>query len=100
MLTRFPLGPRRDPCAVSATEEAAVTEVERTLDRDVELVMSAVNLVATGGAPSATVAGLRLAEAAMAIVRPRAVERGLIMEALRGPDAWTCDVRVRRPPTE
>jgi hypothetical protein len=85
---------------VNATEEIAMGEVERTLDREVELLMSAVLLVASGGAPSTTVAGLRLAEAAMAIVLPRAVERGLIMEALWGPDEWTCDVRVRRPPTE
>ena len=62
--------------------------------------MSAVLLVGSGGATSTTVAGLRLAEAAMAIVRPRAVERGLILEALWGPDESTCDVRVRRPPTE
>jgi hypothetical protein len=77
-----------------------VTEVERTLDREIELLMSAVNLVASGGAPSTTVAGMRLAEAAMVIVRPRAEARGLILEALWGPDEWTCDVRVRRPPTE
>jgi len=85
---------------VNAIEEIAVAEVERTLDREVELLMSAVLLVASGGAPSTTVAGLRLAEAAMEIVRPRAVERGLLLEALWGPDERTCDVRVRRPPTE
>jgi len=85
---------------VNAIEQTATAEVERTLDREVELLMSAIYLVASGGAPAATVAGLRLAEAAMAIVRPRAVERGLMMEALWGPDERTCDVRVRRPPTE
>jgi hypothetical protein len=85
---------------VNVTEEIAMAEVERTLDREVELLMSAVLLVASGGAPSTTVAGLRLAEAVMAIVQPRAVERGLIMEGLWGPDEGTCDVRVRRPPTE
>ncbi len=85
---------------MNAIQEIARSEVERTLDREVELLMSAVLLVASGGAPSTTVAGLRLAEAAMAIVRPRAVEHGVILEALWGPDEWTCDVRVRRPPTE
>ena len=57
--------------------------------------MSAVNLVATRGAPAATVAGLRLAEAAMAIVRPRASERGVVLEMLWGPDEHACDVRVQ-----
>ena len=85
---------------MNAIDEAATAEVERTLDREIELLMSAVNLVASGGAPSTTVAGLRLAEAAMAVTKPRAVERGLVMEALWGPDEGTCDVRVRRPPTE
>jgi hypothetical protein len=85
---------------VNATQEIDMTEVERTLDREVELLMSAVLMVASGGSRSTTVAGLRLAEAAMAIVQPRAVERGLILEALWGADESTCDVRVRRPPTE
>jgi hypothetical protein len=85
---------------VNATQESEAAEVERTLDREVELLMSAVLLVANGGAPSTTVAGLRLAEAVMAIVQPRVVERGLILEALWGPDESTCDVRVRRPQTE
>jgi hypothetical protein len=62
--------------------------------------MSTVNLVASHGAPAATVAGLRLAEAAMAIVRPRASELGVIMEPLWGPDERACDVRVRRPSTD
>ncbi len=73
--------------------------IERTLDREVDLLMSAVNLVATRGAPAATVAGLRLGEAVIAIVRPRALEQGVVLEPLWNSDEGegTCDVRVRLP---
>ena len=82
---------------MNATEQTPKGEVERTLDREIELLMSAINLVAGGGALAATVAGLRLAEAAMAVVGPRAAERGVIMEMLWGPDEHACDVRVLQP---
>lgn len=85
---------------MNTTDRTATNEIERTLDREVELLMSALNLVASRGAPAATVAGLRLAEAAMAIVGPRASECGLIMEPLWGPDEHVYGVRVRRPPTD
>jgi hypothetical protein len=81
---------------VNATDGTPTGEVERTLDREIELLMSAINLVASGGAPAATVAGLRLAEAAMAVVGPRASERGVAIEMLWGPDENACDVRVRQ----
>jgi hypothetical protein len=81
---------------VNATEQTPSGEVERTLDREIELLMSAINLVASGGAPAATVAGLRLAEAAMAVVAPAATDRGVIIDMLWGPDEHACDVRIRR----
>lgn len=85
---------------MNTTERTATDEIERTLDREVDLLMSAVNLVASRGAPSATVGGLRLAEAAMDVVRPGAIEQGVVMEALWGSDEGTCDVRVRLPSTD
>lgn len=85
---------------MNATEQTPKGEVERTLDREVELLMSAINLVASGGAPAATVAGLRLAEAAMDVVGPRASERGVVLEMLWGPDEHACDVRVHRQATD
>ncbi len=81
---------------MNATERTPPGEVERTLDREIELLMSAINLVASGGAPAAMVAGLRLAEAAMAVVGPRASERGVVLDMLWGPDETACDVRVRQ----
>ena len=71
-------------------------EIQRTIDREVELLTGAIYLVAAGGAPSATVAGLRLGEAAMAVVAPLAADRGLILEPLWGADEGGVDVRVRR----
>lgn len=76
-------------------EPGADADVERTIDREVELLTSAVNLVASGGARSATVAGLRLADAAMDIVRPLAVDVGLVLDPLWGADEGGTDVRVR-----
>ena len=82
---------------MDSTDPTTKDAIERTLDREVELLMSAVNLVARRGAPAATVAGLRLAEAAMVIARPRAIEQGVILEPLWSSDEGeaTCDVRVR-----
>jgi hypothetical protein len=71
-------------------------EVQRTLDREVDLLISAVNLVAGGVAPSTIVAGLHLGEAVLSIVEPIAAERGVILEAMWGPDEGGCDIRVRR----
>jgi hypothetical protein len=76
--------------------ESAAADVRRTIDREVELVMSAVNLVASGGAPSTMVVGLRLTDAVIDIVRPLAADRGVILEPLWGSDEDTADVRVRR----
>ena len=59
--------------------------------------MSAVDLVASGGAPSTTVVGLRLTDAVIEIVRPLARGAGRRPRAPveRGRGSG-CDVRVRR----
>ena len=71
-------------------------DVQHALDREVELVMSAVDLVASGGAPSTQVIGLRLAASVIEIVRPMAAARGVVVEPMWGPDEAAQDVRVRR----
>ena len=76
--------------------ESEAAHVRRTIDREVELVLSAVNLVATGGAPSSMVVGLRLTDAVIEIVGPIAHDRGVILEPLWGADEATADVRVYR----
>jgi len=70
--------------------------VRGTIDREVEILLSAVNLVASGGAPSTMVVGLRLTDAVIDIVRPLASERGVVLELLWSTDEAGADVRVRR----
>lgn len=70
--------------------------VKATIDREAELLESAVRLVASGGARRSTVGGLRLSEAAIAIVRPMAVELGVELEPLWRTDEEGIDVLVRR----
>lgn len=71
-------------------------QVRWTLDREAELLTSAIYLVAGGAANATTIVGLRLAEAAMTIVRPLADERGLVLEPLWNADEDGCDVHIRR----
>jgi len=77
---------------------AGRTRVQSVIDREVELVTSAVDLVASGGAPSALVGGLRLAELVVEIVGPRAREPGVVLEPMWSADENATDVRVTRVP--
>jgi hypothetical protein len=72
--------------------------VQSAIDREVELVTSAIDLVATGGAPSAMVGGLRLATAVLEIVTTHAREAGVTLEPLWSADETLTDIRVRRGP--
>ena len=75
---------------------AQAADLRSAIDREVELVMSAVNLVASGAAPSATVGGLRLVDAVLEIVSARAGVAGVTLEPLWGPVEVVTDVRIRR----
>lgn len=74
---------------------ASDRELQHVIDREVDLVTSAIDLVASGGAPSTTVVGLRLMDSVIEIVGPLAAQRGVVIEQLWGPDEATSDVRVR-----
>ena len=76
--------------------EAAARDIQRAIDREVELVTSAINLVASGGAPSTMVVGLRLTDAVIEVVLPLAAKLGVDIEPLWSSDETTSDVRVRR----
>ena len=65
------------------------------IDREVDLVTSAINLVASGGAPSTMVVGLRLTDSVIQIVGPLAAQRGVVIDQLWGSDETTSDIRVR-----
>lgn len=71
--------------------------IRQTLDREVELVEGAIDLVASGGSPAATVAGLHLTEAVVGVVASRAAQRGVVLEILWGTEEEARDVRVHRP---
>ena len=75
-------------------------EVALLIDREAELLASAVRLVASGATSRTTVAGLRLSEAAIEIVHPLARQLGVVVEPIFGPDESTTDVVVRRPDVE
>ena len=77
---------------------AGRTDVASAIDREVELVTSAINLVASGAASSVTVAGLRLVDAVLEIVGPRARVASVTIERLWGADETVTDIRVRRVP--
>ncbi len=71
-------------------------QVKATIDREAELLASAVRLVASGAANRTTVGNLRLSEAAIEIVRPLAAELGVELEPLWRTDEEGLDVLVRR----
>jgi len=71
-------------------------ELSATIDREAALVRSAIDMVAGGVAPSTTVAGLRLLEEVLPIVKPYAAGRGVTLEPLWGPEDRVSDVRVIR----
>lgn len=79
-----------------APQEAQTDDLRAAIDHEVDLVNSAIDLVASGGARSTIVAGLRLSEAVVTIVRPHAADRGLVVELLWGSGETTADVRIRR----
>lgn len=74
---------------------ASAAELQHVIDREVDLVTSAINLVATGGAPSTMVVGLRLTDSVIQIVGPLAAQRGVVIDQLWGSDETTSDIRVR-----
>jgi hypothetical protein len=74
----------------------AALHVQRAIDLEVDLVTSAIELVASGGAPTTVVAGMRMTDVVVQILQPLAVQRGVILETLWGPDETSNDVRVRR----
>ena len=80
-------------------DPTAGTPVARTIDQEVDLLRSAILMVAGGQSRSTTIVGLRLADAAIALAGPTAAERGVILEPLWGPDEALCDVRARRAGT-
>lgn len=75
-------------------------QVRDTIDREAALISSAVRLVASGASSRTVVAGLRLAEAALTVARPLAMELHVVLEPLWSADEDGTDVVVSRPALE
>ena len=88
------LGPQDDDRVVTDNDQ-----VKATIDREAELLESAVRLVASGAANRTTVGGLHLTEVVIAIVRPLAADLGVELEPLWRTDEEGMDVLVRRADT-
>jgi hypothetical protein len=70
------------------------------LRRELDLVSSAIWLVAGGGAPGVTLVGLALGSAVLAGSAQAARTAGVVLEPIWQSDLAGCDIRVcRRTPT-
>lgn len=79
--------------------QRASEQVEAQLDREIELVRGAIRMVASGGSPRLTVAGIRFGEAVIRLCRPFAASADVIIEPIWHPEeAGGADVVVRQKP--
>jgi hypothetical protein len=73
------------------------TLLSAELERDLDLVESAMLMVASGAASRATVVGIHQTRAAIAVARHEAIRLGLILRAIERPDGGE-DVAVSFAP--
>jgi len=71
----------------------------RSIERELDLVAVAIQLVAGGGSPGVTLLGLEFGPAILAGSAEAAVEAGVVLEPLWRPEESACDIRVHRRPT-
>jgi hypothetical protein len=69
----------------------------RTIERELDLVAGAIRMVAGGGAPGVTLAGLAFGPTVLEGSERAAHNAGVTLEALWQPDDARCDIRVHRP---
>jgi hypothetical protein len=72
----------------------STARVGRTLEYEMNLVREAIAMVAGGGAPRVTVAGLRFGEALLTTARGLATEAGVRLVPLWMPDDAGADIAV------
>ncbi|HLY15496.1 MAG TPA: hypothetical protein VKR24_14205 [Candidatus Limnocylindrales bacterium] len=72
----------------------------RSIERELDLVLVAIRMVAGGGAPGVTLVGLEFATSVLEGARPFATEAGVLLEPLWQPDDARCDIRVARRPED
>ena len=66
----------------------------RAIERELDLVNGAIELVASGGSRRVTVAGLRFGEQLLSEVEPRARASHVIVRSLWSPNGPNCDIAV------
>jgi hypothetical protein len=79
-------------------DSARDAAVEQRLEREIDLIEGAMRLVASGAATRTVIAGLRLADAALAIADRRAEGLGVEVSAIRAAGDVGRDVIVQRRP--
>jgi hypothetical protein len=68
----------------------------QSIGREVELISGAIDMVASGGSPAITLAGLEFGPALVQAWSDRATAAGVALEPLWHPDDTGCDIRVQR----
>jgi hypothetical protein len=76
--------------------DESTARVGRTLEYEMTLVREAIAMVAGGGSPRVTVAGLRFGESLLATARGLATEAGVRLVPLWMPDDFGADIAVER----
>lgn len=71
-------------------------QVGQTLEREMRLVSEAITMVAGGGSPRVTVAGLRFGEALLTTARGLATAAGVRLVPLWMPDDAGADIAIER----
>lgn len=67
---------------------------ERAIERELDLVSGAIELVASGGSRRVTVAGLRFGEQLLSQLEPRARASHVIVRSLWSPNGPNSDIAV------
>jgi hypothetical protein len=80
--------------SISRTLDTDLTR--RSLERELDLVVVAIRMVAGGGAPGVTLVGLEFGPAVLEGSAQAAHNAGVTLEALWQPDDSRCDIRVHR----
>jgi hypothetical protein len=81
---------------MNRSPDESTARVGRTLDHEMTLVREAIAMVAGGGSPRVTVAGLRFGETLLATARGLAAEAGVRLVPLWMPDDFGADIAVER----
>jgi hypothetical protein len=81
---------------VEAEPDPEQKNTRDALRRELELVLIAISLVASGGASGVTLAGLQFCSADLAGSTAAAHSAGVVLEPIWQADLAQCDIRVHR----